>query len=70
MVSDRASWGKLSYVSLKDLAGAPVIHNDRDRAHRACGAAGCHGKDVDDSRGKANCKLCHSSKVVVESIFD
>jgi hypothetical protein len=70
MVADQARWGGKSYRTLKDLRSAPIIHNQRDLAHQSCGSRGCHSKDVDDSRGTARCKLCHSSKVVEQSIFD
>jgi hypothetical protein len=70
MIADRARWGSFAYRTLAELKAAPIIHNRRDEAHASCGAGGCHTRDVDDARGTARCKLCHSSKVVEESIFD
>jgi hypothetical protein len=58
----KGEWNGHRYQSLKDLHGSPVIDNSRDLEHRACGRAGCHAKDVDDSRGTANCQLCHADK--------
>jgi hypothetical protein len=63
MIGDKAMWGKQPYRSLKDIKAAPVIHNDRDRAHQACGSAGCHARDVNDKHGTARCKLCHSNSI-------
>jgi hypothetical protein len=70
MIDDKAKWGGHRYRTVAELRAAPIIHNKRDLAHQSCGAAGCHADDVKDSRGTANCKLCHSNKVVIESIFD
>jgi hypothetical protein len=69
MIADPGRWGRQKYRTLRDLAAAPVIHNQRDQAHKSCGASGCHRRDVDDSRGTARCSLCHSKRVT-ESIFD
>jgi hypothetical protein len=70
MIDDRARWGKHRYGSLKELRAAPIIHNQRDQAHAACGASGCHAPDVEDRHGSARCGLCHSKKVVEQSVFD
>jgi hypothetical protein len=70
MIDDAKQWGKHKYRSLKELRAAPIIHNQRDQAHAACGAAGCHAPDVDDRHGTARCGLCHSKKVVEQSLFD
>lgn len=70
MVDDEKQWGRFKYRSLKDLRAAPIIHNQRDLAHASCGTSGCHRGDVDDARGTGRCGLCHSRKVVEQSIFD
>lgn len=69
MIADKSRWGGAKYRTLRDIAGAPIIHNQRDLAHKSCGESGCHQRDVDDSRGTARCALCHSKRVT-ESIFD
>ena len=70
MIAEPKLWAGRKYRSLKEIAAAPIIHNQRDLAHRSCGAgAACHGRDVDDSHGTARCALCHSKRVT-ESIFD
>jgi Class III cytochrome C family len=70
MIADPKGWAGRKYRSLRDIAGAPIIHNQRDLAHQSCGAtAACHQRDVVDSRGTARCGLCHSKRVT-ESIFD
>ncbi len=70
MIADPKRWAGHRYRTLHDIAGAPIIHNQRDLAHKSCGAsAACHQRDVDDSRGTARCALCHSKRVT-ESIFN
>lgn len=70
MIDDKARWGAFKYQSVKDIKASPIIHNQRDLAHKSCGASGCHAPDVDDSRGSANCRLCHSKKVVDQGLFE
>jgi Class III cytochrome C family len=68
MVAETGLWNGRSYKSLKDVKSAPIIENQKDRAHKACGSSGCHSADVNDGAGRARCGLCHSKKVL-DSIF-
>jgi hypothetical protein len=68
MVADTGVWNGKSYKSIKDIKSAPIIENQKDRAHKACGSSGCHTADVNDGAGRARCGLCHSQKVL-DSIF-
>ncbi len=68
MVADRAAWNGHVYTSLRDLKAAPIIENQKDRAHKACGGCHHHAADVKDGSGRARCGLCHSERVL-NSIF-
>jgi hypothetical protein len=71
MVGDKAPWRLLKhqYQTLKDIRSAPIMDNDRDRAHKRCGEVrACHGSEVDDRRGSGQCTQCHDKKLV-DSLF-
>ena len=68
MVADKAAWNGHVYTSLRDIKAAPIIENQKDRAHKACGGCHQHAADVKDGSGRARCGLCHSDRVL-HSIF-
>lgn len=68
MLANRSVWGQRRYQSLFEIKANPIIENQRDRAHRACGTSGCHRADVSDAVGTARCGLCHTKRVL-DSIF-
>ena len=70
MIDNRRLWKSNRYESIRDIRAAPIIHNNRDLAHETCGESrACHKRDVDDSRGSADCKLCHSQKTIDNDLF-
>lgn len=71
MFADKKLWGKYKYDDLKNIAAAPVMDNRRDEAHKTCGESkACHAADVRLSGSGRRCKLCHSNKLVENSMFD
>ena len=71
MIGERSKWGANRYESIRDIESLPIIHNNRDLAHKSCGESrACHKRDVDDSRGTANCRLCHSQKTIDNDLFE
>jgi hypothetical protein len=71
MFENKKLWGKHKYDDLKNIAAAPVMDNRRDEAHKTCGASkACHARDVRLSSSGRQCKLCHSNKLVENSMFD
>lgn len=71
MFEDKKLWGKHKYDNLKNIAAAPVMDNRRDEAHKTCGESkACHARDVRLSSSGRRCKLCHSNKLVENSMFD
>ena len=70
MISDRRQWGANRFHTVQEIRSAQIIDNNRDRGHKACGdSRGCHKRDVDDSRGSADCRLCHSQKTIDNDLF-
>jgi hypothetical protein len=71
MLEDQKTWAGLkhSYRTIKEIKGAPLMDNDRDRAHNRCGdQAACHQREADGSFGTSHCTKCHEDKVV-RSLF-
>lgn len=68
MVADKNAWNGHVYTSLRDMKAAPIIENQKDRAHKACGGCHHHEGDVKDGSGRARCGHCHSERVL-NSIF-
>jgi hypothetical protein len=69
MLEDQKTWKALghSYRTIKDIKAAPVMDNDRDRAHQRCGdQAACHRRDID--LGAGQCTKCHD-QTIVDSLF-
>jgi hypothetical protein len=58
-----------SYKSLKDVKAAPLMDNKGDKAHRKCGASGCHAAAVNESSGRGRCGMCHSKQSIVGDLF-
>ncbi len=66
----RKTYQKHNYQTLQEIKQAPLMDNSRDQAHRKCGASGCHRSQVDDSKGKGKCSMCHSSQSILGALID
>jgi hypothetical protein len=67
---ESAKYAGHSYQSLRDVKKAPLMDNNRDRAHQKCGASGCHRSEVNDSAGTGRCSMCHSSKAIIGNLLE
>lgn len=63
------SYNGFQYESLKGIKAAPLMDNRGERAHRKCGASGCHRAQVNESSGGGNCNLCHSSQSILSGLL-
>lgn len=81
MIGDDKGWPNLSkqvghkvqYYSLKDIHENPIITNNQNEEHNACGAdgsgkKGCHELDI-PLRGSGKCELCHAGNSAATSAF-
>jgi hypothetical protein len=71
MFADKRYWGRHKYDTLKNIAAAPAMEDQRDKAHQMCGRSrACHQRDVRSSGSGRKCDLCHAKATIENEMFD